>query len=126
MAAYIDPTEQLVVEIFVRDVARSKAFYVGLGFAVIEDRGTFVTLTWEGHRLFLDERREMPPPPEHPQANMRVMVADVDQYWARAQAINARVLAPIADRDYGLRDFTIMDPDGFGVRFGTRIAAGHH
>jgi hypothetical protein len=31
------------------------------------------------------------------------------------------VLAPIADRDYGLRDFTIADPDGFGVRFGTRI-----
>jgi hypothetical protein len=31
------------------------------------------------------------------------------------------VLAPIADREYGLRDFTIADPDGFGVRFGTRI-----
>ena len=25
--------------------------------------------------------------------------------------------------DYGLRDFTIADPDGFGVRFGTRIEA---
>jgi hypothetical protein len=24
---------------------------------------------------------------------------------------------PIGDRYYGLRDFTIRDPDGFGVRF---------
>jgi hypothetical protein len=35
--------------------------------------------------------------------------------------MGARVLAPIADRDYGLRDFTIADPDGFGIRFATRI-----
>jgi hypothetical protein len=27
----------------------------------------------------------------------------------------------VADRDYGLRDFTIADPDGFGIRFATRI-----
>lgn len=125
MAAYVDPTEQLVTEIFVRDIARTKAFYEALGFATLADRGTFVTLAWEGHRLFLDERRDLPPPPEHPQANMRVMVPDVDRHWARAQALGARVLAPIADRDYGLRDFTIVDPDGFGVRFGTRLAGGH-
>ena len=38
------------------------------------------------------------------------MVPDVDRYWALAQTLDARVLAPIADRDYGLRDFTILDP----------------
>ncbi|HET8626561.1 MAG TPA: VOC family protein [Thermomicrobiales bacterium] len=121
MTGYVDPTEQLVVELFVRDAARAKAFYERLGFAVLEDRGDFVELTWEGHRLFLDERPDLPPPPEHPRANVRVMVPDVDRYWALAREIGARVLAPIADRDYGLRDFTIVDPDGFGVRFGTRL-----
>jgi len=49
------------------------------------------------------------------------MVADVDAYWARAQAMGAHVLAPIADRNYGLRDFTILDADGFGLRFGSRL-----
>ena len=49
------------------------------------------------------------------------MVPDVDACWRRAIGMGARVLAPIADREYGLRDFTIADPDGFGVRFGTRI-----
>ncbi|HEX5501761.1 MAG TPA: VOC family protein [Thermomicrobiales bacterium] len=121
MVRYVAPTEQLVVELFVRDMARAKAFYERLGFAVVEDRGTFVTLTWEGHELYLDERRDLPPPPEHPRANVRVMVPDVDRYWALARDMGARVLAPIADRDYGLRDFTIVDPDGFGVRFGSRL-----
>ena len=125
MTPYVPPIEQLVVEIFVRDIARSKAFYQALGFAVLHDRGSFVTLTWEGHRLFLDQRADLPPAPTHPQANMRVMVPDVDECWARAQTLAAPILAPIADRDYGLRDFTILDPDGFGVRFGTRLAPGH-
>jgi len=122
MAQYVPSTEQLVLELFVRDVGVSKAFYVALGFEVLEDRGTFVTLGWEEHRLFLDERaEELPPAPPSPQANIRVMVADVDAYWSRAQALGAPVAAPIGDREYGLRDFTIVDPDGFGVRFGTRL-----
>ncbi len=118
---YVDPTEQLVVEIFVRDARRARAFYECLGFEVLEDRGSFVVLAWEGHRLFLDERPDLPPPPQHPQANVRVMVADVDGVWERAREAGADVLAPIEDRDYGLRDFTILDPDRFGVRFGTRF-----
>ena len=123
MSPYVDPTEQLVVEIFVRDIARSRAFYEQLGFEVSEDRGTFVVLTWEGHQLFLDERRDLPPQPASvvPQANIRVMVADVDHYWIRAQASGARVFTSIGDRDYGLRDFTILDPDGVGLRFGQRL-----
>ena len=125
MSAYVPPTEQLVLELFVRDIRVSKAFYLALGFELIEDRGSFVVLGWEGHQLFLDERPEMSPPlgppPAVARANVRVMVPDVDQYFARAQQLGAPVAAPIADRDYGLRDFTLLDPDGFGVRFGTRL-----
>jgi catechol 2,3-dioxygenase-like lactoylglutathione lyase family enzyme len=124
MTPYVDPTEQLVVEIFVRDAARAKVFYVQLGFAVLADRGSFVVLAWEGHQLFLDERRGLGPP-ERPAANVRVMVPDVERHWVRAQEVGARVVEPIGDRDYGLRDFTIADPDGFGVRFGTELTCGH-
>jgi len=121
MTAYVEPTAQLVVEIFVRDIAQSRAFYEAHGFVVIEDKGAFVGLAWEGHKLFLDARPGLPPPPDQPQANVRVMVSDVDHYWAQAQAMGARVRDPIADRDYGLRDFTILDPDGFGIRFASRL-----
>jgi|SRR5436305_9001965 len=125
MSPYVDPTEQLVAEIFVRDIRRSRAFYERLGFDVLADRGSFVELAWEGHQLFLDERPDLPPPPAYPRANVRVMVADVDAFWRRARDAGAPVLAPIGDRFYGLRDFTVLDPDGLGVRFASRLPQPH-
>jgi catechol 2,3-dioxygenase-like lactoylglutathione lyase family enzyme len=121
MTSYVPSIEQLVIEIFVRDARRSKSFYEQLGFEIAEDRDTFVVLSWEGHELFLDERPDLPAFAT-PQANVRVMVADVDAYWHRALGMGATVLAPIGDREYGLRDFTVLDPDGFGIRFGSRLA----
>lgn len=121
MERYVDSTDQLVTEIFVRDIRKSTEFYRRLGFELVRDDGDFVELTWEGHLLFLDERPDMGPVPDAPQANVRVMVPDVDRSWELAQQMGARVLAPIADKYYGLRDFAIADPDGFAVRFGTRL-----
>ncbi len=119
MANYTDPARQLVVEIFVRDMDRSRGFYEALGFDLVEDKGDFVSLVWDGCQLFLAARPDLPPPPPEPVANVRVMAPDVDDAWAKAQPLGARIVTPIADRDYGLRDFTIADPDGFGVRFGS-------
>lgn len=124
---YVDPTDQLVTEILVRDVRRSVDFYRRLGFELLRDAGDFVELTWEDHRLFLaeatafrDVHAEAVAPPPFPTANVRVMVPDVDRCWILVKEMGARVVAPIADRYYGLRDFTIADPDGFGVRFASR------
>ena len=122
---YVDPTEQLVCEIVVRDIKRSVAFYRSLGFELLRDAGDFVELTWEDHRLFLAgvsafegvEPPEPVPPAEFPVANVRVMVSSVDDCWKLASDLGAPVVVPIGDRDYGLRDFTIADPDGFGIRF---------
>jgi catechol 2,3-dioxygenase-like lactoylglutathione lyase family enzyme len=55
MGRYVDPTEQLVTEIVVRDIGRSTEFYCLLGFELLRDGGDFVELTWEDHRLFLAE-----------------------------------------------------------------------
>jgi catechol 2,3-dioxygenase-like lactoylglutathione lyase family enzyme len=120
MQAYVVPTEQLVVEVFVRDLATSRDFYQALGFELLEDRRDFAILGWEGHQLFLDERPDLPASP-HPRANVRVMVKDVEAHWKRAKGIGATIAQELNDRDYGLRDFTITDPDGFGVRFASRL-----
>jgi catechol 2,3-dioxygenase-like lactoylglutathione lyase family enzyme len=125
MTRYVDPTEQLVTEIVVRDMKRSVSFYRRLGFELLRDGDDFVELTWENHRLFLavpsafrnELATALPNPPAFPLANVRVMVPDVDACWKLAIDIGARVVVPLADRYYGLRDFTIADPDGFGVRF---------
>jgi catechol 2,3-dioxygenase-like lactoylglutathione lyase family enzyme len=129
MDRYIDSTEQLVTEIVVKDIRKSVDFYRRLGFTLLRDGGDFVELTWEEHRLFLaqpsafdgvDEVKQTAVPP-FPPANIRVMVLRVDDYWEIAREMNARVVVPIGDRYYGLRDFTIADPDGFGIRFATLL-----
>jgi catechol 2,3-dioxygenase-like lactoylglutathione lyase family enzyme len=130
MSGYVHPTEQLVTEILVRDIRRSIEFYRRLGFELLRDGGDFVELTWENHRLFLAEisafrdvqDAPLPAVPAFPLANVRVMVPNVDDYWRLANEIEARVVVPIADRYYGLRDFTIADPDGFGIRFATELS----
>lgn len=121
MPTYVPPTEQLVVEVYARDLPRSLEFYRALGFEVQSAEDDFVVLAWENHRFFLEPRPDLPAPIDHPQANVRIMVPDVDRYWIIAQQIGARVIKPIEDRYYGLRDFTITDPDGFGLRFGSRL-----
>lgn len=131
MTRYIDSTEQLVTEIVVKDIKRSTHFYRILGFELLRDGGDFVELTWEDHRLFLAEfsafrqidQVALPLRPTFPVANVRVMVPNVDHYWKLANEIGAEVIVPIANRYYGLRDFTIADPDGFGVRFATTLDA---
>jgi catechol 2,3-dioxygenase-like lactoylglutathione lyase family enzyme len=129
VARYVDSTIQLVTEILVRDIKRSTAFYRSLGFELLRDGGDFVELTWEEHCLFLAELSafpEVPVPPAaspaaFPPANVRVMVPDVDRLWELASEVGAPVVIPIGDRYYGLRDFTVSDPDGFGVRFATLL-----
>ena len=124
MTRYVEPTEQLVTEIFTRDTRKSVEFYRKLGFELVRDAGGFVELGWECHLLFLSDsiQDELPASPGLSQGNIRVMVPNVDDYWALAQEMGARVLSPITDQPYGLRVFTIADPDGFGVRFGSYLA----
>jgi catechol 2,3-dioxygenase-like lactoylglutathione lyase family enzyme len=131
MSRYVDPTEQLVTEIVVRDIRRSVDYYRRLGFELLRDGGDFVELTWEDHRLFLAELSAfhvargtaLATPPRFPLANVRVMIPNVDEYWKLANEIGAQIIVPIGDHYYGLRDFTIADPDGFGVRFASVLQA---
>ena len=129
MSKYVPPIEQLVTEIVVRDIKRSTDFYRRLGFELLRDAGDFVELTWDDHRLYLAELSafpeigaiELPAPPKFPLASIRVMVPDVDDRWKVANEIGARIVVPVGDRYYGLRDFTLTDLDGFGIRFASML-----
>jgi catechol 2,3-dioxygenase-like lactoylglutathione lyase family enzyme len=122
MAEVAESNAQLVIEVYVRDLERSLPFYRALGFDVVRRTGGFAVLSWAGHLLFLDEQPDLPDLAGRERVNVRVMVPDVDALWQRAQALGATISAPIADRSYGLRDFTVRDPDGCGLRFASTLA----
>ncbi|HEU4748600.1 MAG TPA: VOC family protein [Gemmatimonadaceae bacterium] len=113
--------EQLVVEITVSDLDRSLELYTALGFTLERRDGDFAALRWGERRLFLDQRSDLPALSGPARANVRILVPDVDRLWAVTQALGLAVERPIADRYYGLRDFTVLDPDGFGLRFASRL-----
>jgi catechol 2,3-dioxygenase-like lactoylglutathione lyase family enzyme len=122
MKEYVHSGEQLVVELYVRNLRESCEFYRGLGFQVVREEGNFVELQWEDSLLFLDEVEDAPLPPQHPIGNIRIMVPNVDDFWTLAEKIGAQIIQPIGDRYYGLRDFTIAGPDGIGLRFATSLS----
>ena len=116
--------EQLVLEVMVRDLERSLAIYTALGFTLDRRDGGFAALRWGDRPLFLDERVDLPAPTGPGRANVRILVPDVDRLWAVAHSLNLPVERPIANRYYGLRDFTVLDPDGFGLRFASWLPRG--
>lgn len=118
---YVEASEQLIVEIYVRDVKRSTAFFEQLGFAVVRREPTFVELGWDDSRLYLEQLPDQPNPPATIVANIRIMVSDVDRYWKLCQEMKLPVKRAIGDRYYGLRDFTVVAPDGIGLRFASKL-----
>lgn len=114
----------LVVEVMVRDLDASLAFYAALGFELERRSDGFAVLRWGGRQLFLDERQDLSALAGPERANLRIMVPDVDAMWDKARELDLPVQKPLGDRSYGLRDFTVSDPDGFGLRFAARLEEG--
>jgi catechol 2,3-dioxygenase-like lactoylglutathione lyase family enzyme len=118
-----EPEQQLILEVMVHDIEASLGVYTALGFKVERRDGGFAELSWDDRRLFLDQRADLPSLEGAARGNVRIMTADVDELWARVQSLGLSVERPIADRYYGLRDFTVLDPDGFGLRFASLLSA---
>lgn len=111
---------QGVLEIVGPDLERSLAFYIALGFAIERRTGLFAVLNGYGVRLFLAEDAAAPTGDRW--CNVRIIVADVDAVWQHVHELGLAPRHAIADRPYGLRDFTIADPSGFELRFAQVIA----
>jgi catechol 2,3-dioxygenase-like lactoylglutathione lyase family enzyme len=120
---YVEAAEQLIVEIYVCDIKQSTAFYERLGFKAVRKEPTFVELGWDDSRLYLEQLADQPAPPTTLVANVRIMVPDVDRYWKLCQEMKLPVKRAIGDRYYGLRDFTVVSPDGIGLRFASKLKA---
>jgi catechol 2,3-dioxygenase-like lactoylglutathione lyase family enzyme len=123
-------------EFFVRDVEASIAFYIDvLGFKLVradvdgDGRRTFAVLARGAAEFMLaheallgSENRAALRYPRASGVDIRLMVDDVDSVYASVSAAGGRIVLPVKDQPYGLRDFIVADPDGFRIRFAQRIA----
>ena len=112
------PTEnesQGVLEIVGPDLDALLDFYLAIGFELERRSGDFAVVHWQGTRLFLAGNPDAPV--SECWRSLRIMVADVDAMWHKANRLQLRIGTVIGDRPYGLRDFVIVDPAGFGLHF---------
>jgi catechol 2,3-dioxygenase-like lactoylglutathione lyase family enzyme len=116
---------QKVVPTFrITDYARSKAFYLdGLGFKVEWEHRfepqfpVFACIQRDGMELFLTEHTG-----DCPAGGLvHLYVADVDAWYAECQRNGVPVQEPPNQSLQGLRDMTVVDPDGNKLRICTRL-----
>jgi catechol 2,3-dioxygenase-like lactoylglutathione lyase family enzyme len=53
-----------------------------------------------------------------PRAVMYIFVEEVDMLFQKYEERNVPIHHPIGDRDYKMRDFDVIDPDGHVITFG--------
>jgi uncharacterized glyoxalase superfamily protein PhnB len=125
--------DAMAPELFVPDVDEAVRFYTKvLGFALQRaertgDRSTFAIVRLGGAMImFMHEAFYTGPKTELGSRgaglDIRVMVPDVDSVYETAKAAGMPLMHDIADRDYGLRDFIVRDPNGFRLRFATPLS----
>ena len=135
--ARADPQEAvpITVELFVPDVEASVRFYTEkLGFTVLRmdraslggrDQVSFAAIAMGRAVLFVAHDSlygEAPTAQRGAGIDVRIMVDDVDAVYRLALDNGISIAHDVADRPYGLRDFIIRDPDGFRIRFATRLS----
>jgi lactoylglutathione lyase len=117
----------VIVELFVRDVARSRAFYEALGFKATNEwrKGAWMEREGVAIRLELDDHVTdgphyfTPDIGRHPRGTgveIVVQVSDVDAVYAAARAAGLSVIKDLQDRPWNCRDFRLADPDGYFLR----------
>lgn len=124
---------RLRLELFVDDIDASALFYSKLGFHTIRREPGYASLRSEDAELGLAPVTDLPengPGPGFTQERMAgvrgagtEIVLEVPDLDAAAQAVvdaGVELVEPIRDRPWGLRDFRLVDPDGYYVRVTTR------
>ncbi len=99
---------------------RIKAFYVdGLGFAIDWEHQfaprmpTFAQVTLDGRSLFLSEHAG----DCQPGGAAYIVLDDIDAFYTTIKARGTPVDDPPQDAPWGVREMSLIDPDGNRLRF---------
>ncbi len=105
----------------VKDIPTALAYYRDkLGFAVTfgwEDPPRYVCLCLGDCAIHLNGYQ----PPTAP-SHVAIFCEGIDALYEHLRARGVAIAVPIADRPYGMRDFSVDDPDGHRLDFGQGIS----
>jgi catechol 2,3-dioxygenase-like lactoylglutathione lyase family enzyme len=127
----VDEEVPTAPELFVPDVEATVRFWVErLGAECVRlERGSFGVVRLEASIVFVAHESHYGAMggtlggPRGVGLDVRIVVADVDAVHRRVRDAGVEIVHDIADRDYGLRDFIVRDPNGFRVRFASALRA---
>lgn len=117
------PTQRVMPTLRITDYARSKAFYVGLGFKIDWEHRfgaqfpVFMQVSRDGMAFFLTEHTG-----DCPVGGLiHLYVPNVDAWFAEFHGKGVPVKEPPNESLQGLRSMTIVDPDGNKLMIHTRL-----
>ena len=121
-------TMSLRIEIFPIDLDATAAFYTQvLGFTVVRDQRDgspgYISLERGGVRIGAAYRNEPAKQPgRRPPSGTEIVleVDNLDDEHARVVAAGWPIEEDLTDREWGLRDFRVLDPSGYYLRLTTQ------
>ena len=110
----------LRIEIFPADIEASLRFYTGLGFEVLsrKENPPYASIGRDGVRIGMLESAARPAEHRHLPSGTEI-VLDVDDVVAerdRVLAAGVELAEDLTEREWGLTDFRVHDPDGYYLR----------
>jgi len=117
----------LAPQFLVDDLARSITYYEKLGFTFGEPwEGFYAIGMLDGLELHLKEAPKDEQERRHRRANEHLDAAagvdGIEAFYAQCEANGVRIIKPLAETEWGTKDFYIEDPDGYILSFGGRPA----
>jgi len=114
--------------LWTKDLNKTITFYESvLGFKAVSNFPNFVSLTREQVEIMFvvpqndDDESPSDEPTFFPKpqltGSLYILTDHVDQLWEMVKD-NAEIRSPICDREYFMRDFSIIDNNGYELVFG--------
>ncbi|HEX8422753.1 MAG TPA: VOC family protein [Pyrinomonadaceae bacterium] len=104
----------------VHDAEKSSQFFVSLGFKVISEPPGWVFVEKDNCTVMLGECREAAPARELGDHSYfgYLRVDDADGYYQDLTERGVKILSPISDKPWGMREFSVESPEGHRIMIG--------
>jgi catechol 2,3-dioxygenase-like lactoylglutathione lyase family enzyme len=99
-----------------RDLDRTAGFYRSAGMEEVARYEGYLLMGFRGVELHFTTE-----PGAAGAGQALVLVPDASRLWKQLKSQGAAGLGPVEDREHGLREFVVTDPDGNRIRVGSPI-----